>query len=106
MMASRRSEHHQNCSSRGVFPVCSGQYLSKEVQGRNNGESATVAWAVHLFHLFVNINIQSANYMTATRYGSVDLLKSKKSNTTKKEGDFECHSVVGVRLGWSEYLCI
>ncbi|ROK23396.1 hypothetical protein DPX16_16440 [Anabarilius grahami] len=35
------SEHLQNCSSCGVFPVCSGQYLSKGVQGRNSGEPAT-----------------------------------------------------------------
>ncbi|KAK3514424.1 hypothetical protein QTP70_018247, partial [Hemibagrus guttatus] len=25
----------------GVFPVCSGQYLSKVIQGRNSGELAT-----------------------------------------------------------------
>jgi len=30
------SEHLQNCSSCGVFPVCSGHYLSKVVQGRNS----------------------------------------------------------------------
>jgi len=29
----------------GVFPVCSGQFLSKVVQGRNSGEPATGSWA-------------------------------------------------------------
>ena len=38
------SEQLKNCSPCGVFPVCSGQYLSKVVQGRNSGEPATGSW--------------------------------------------------------------
>jgi len=29
----------------GVFPVCSGQYLPKVVQGRTTGEPVTGSWA-------------------------------------------------------------
>ena len=36
------SELLQNCSSCGVFLVCSGQYLSKVVHGRNSGEPASM----------------------------------------------------------------
>lgn len=36
-----RSEHLQNCTSFRVFPVCSGQYLSKVVHGKNSGEPVT-----------------------------------------------------------------
>lgn len=39
-----RSEHFQNCSSFGVFQVCSGQYPSKVVQGRDCGEPDTGSW--------------------------------------------------------------
>ena len=35
------SEHLQNCSSYEMFPVCSGQYLSKVIQRTNSGEPAT-----------------------------------------------------------------
>lgn len=34
-------EYHQNCSSCGVYPVCSGQHLIKVIQGRNSGEPTT-----------------------------------------------------------------
>ena len=39
------SEHLLLCSSCGVFPLCSGQYLSKVVQGRDSGEPVTGSWA-------------------------------------------------------------
>lgn len=36
---------HQNCSSCEMFLVCSGQCLSKAIQGRNSGEPAPGSWA-------------------------------------------------------------
>lgn len=44
-MIARRSHCLQNCSSYGVFPVCTGQHLLKAVQGRNIGEPVTGSWA-------------------------------------------------------------
>ena len=41
-------EHLQNCSSCGVFLVCSGQDLSKVVQGRRSGEPTTGPWRPRL----------------------------------------------------------
>ncbi|KAF7664142.1 hypothetical protein LDENG_00188010 [Lucifuga dentata] len=41
-------EHLQNCSSCGVFPVCSVQHLPKVAQGRKTGELATGSWGPRL----------------------------------------------------------
>lgn len=38
-------EHLKNCSSSGVFPILSGQYLLKVVQERSSGKLATGPWA-------------------------------------------------------------
>lgn len=87
------SEHLQNCSSGGVFSVCSGQYLSNVVQGRTRQQ-------VHWQPWFVNGEQSLARVVRSNRQATVTQIA--RAGFDRKVSEYTKHqslSCMGLQSG-------